>query len=246
MSKFCTNCGKEILDDATVCPECNADLTPAQPEVQQAAAPAAEPTSFTVTLPSKDEAINKIKKHWKVGAIVAGVLVVAIIVGVLLSGGGYKGAVKDFMSVMCDGKASKIEKLAPEEFWEEEDIDVDDVVEGYEEYHEEFLENLEDEYGDDVKLSYDFKDSKKMDKDDLEDLAESISDNYDYIDEDDVTAAYEVELETTIKGDDDDDEDDMELIVAKIGGDWYVMSGNSFYAQYLALTAGAVDYSDYY
>ena len=54
------------------------------------------------------------------------------------------------------------------------------------------------------------------------------------------------ELETTIEGDDDDDDDDMELLVVKIDGDWYAMSGNSFYAHYIALSADAIDFDDLY
>lgn len=241
MSKFCTNCGKEILDDATVCPECNADLTSAQPEVQQAA-PAAEPTSFTVTLPSKDEAINKIKKHWKVGAIIAGVVVVAIIVGVLLSGGGYKGAIKDYMNFICDGKVSNVEGFAPEKYWEEiedeYDVSLDDLED---DLQDEYEESVEDK---DIKYSYEIKDSEQMDKDDLEDLAESIHDKYDFIDEDDVTDAYEVEVEITMEEDDDKDDYDMDLRSVKIDGKWYPMSGSSFVTD--SYMYRYEDYDDYY
>jgi hypothetical protein len=97
--------------------------------------------------------------------------------------------------------------------------DEDDLVDMMEESFDMIHEQWEEEYGDDIKISYKIKDAKKMDKDDLEDL----QDEYDDADIDiDIKQAYEVEVEVTIKGDDDDDEEDMDLVIIKVGGKWYL------------------------
>lgn len=139
-------------------------------------------------------------------------------------GSGYKGVVKDMMKALEKADAEAMLKLYHEECidtmidgeWIE---DEDDLVDMMEESFDMIHEQWEDEYGDDIKISYKIKDAEKMDKDDLEDL----QDEYDDADIDiDIKQAYEVEVEVTIKGDDDDDEEDMDLVIIKVGGKWYL------------------------
>ena len=77
---------------------------------------------------------------------------------------------------------------------------------------------LEEEYGDDIKISYKIKDKDKIDKDDLEELEDSIKDKYD--EKVRVSKGYELKVKMKIKGDDDKDEDTTTIKVYKIEGDW--------------------------
>ena len=80
---------------------------------------------------------------------------------------------------------------------------------------------LEDEYGDDIKVSYKIKDKEKIDKDDLEDLEDDIKDTYD--EKVKVSKGYELKIEMKIKGDDDKEKDTTKIKVYKIDGDWCLM-----------------------
>ncbi len=137
-------------------------------------------------------------------------------------GSGYKSVVGNYVEAMNDCDAEKILEAMPKEYidyLEDQGMDKDDLIDELEYYLELMIEELEDEYGDDIKISYKITEDKKMDKDDLEDL----QDEYDDMDLDiEIKEARELEIELTIKGDDDKDDDDLDLVVIKVDGEWYL------------------------
>lgn len=68
-----------------------------------------------------------------------------------------------------------------------------------------------------AKLSVDFKDKDKLDKDDLEDYEDDL--------DVDIKKAYEVECKIKIKTKDDSDSYKKTFVVGKIDGDWYILKG---------------------
>jgi len=83
--------------------------------------------------------------------------------------------------------------------------------------------DMEDKYGKNIKISVDFKDKEKLDKDDIEDIENDFDDMYD--EKISISKAYEVECEFTIKGKDDKDTDETSITVGKIGSRWYIVDG---------------------
>lgn len=217
MSKFCSNCGFEVADDANNCSNCGnpfAEVTPA---------PQAPETSLSFD----------IKKYIPIGvAAVAVVLVIVILASVF--GGAYKKPLK-YMEQTANGKFKNVEKLAPKAYWEyyeeEYDEDVKDTIEELEENYEDYtLDYLEEEYGENVKISIkNIKKKKTLSERKLDDLRENLKDNYD-IPKKSVTKAFVLEYDIVVKGDDDDDEDESETIVAKIDGKWYAVSEDGYFS----------------
>ena len=111
-------------------------------------------------------------------------------------------------------------------FIEGKDKKKSEIIDDLDELAEGILDNLEDEYGDDIKISVKYKDKNKIDKDDLEDLEEMYEDNYDSKVK--ISKGYEVEIKATIKGDDEKETDTTTLSVYKINGDWCIMSFEEF------------------
>lgn len=240
----CTKCGAELTPNAKFCVTCGATVELAAPEQSEAPAVAAEPEKNESSKIEVDAVKNQLietlkpvtnffKNIWankklRLGIIIGVALILVVgIVGQVLELTGYKSALNNYVDVM-NGDAKKIEKMMPAEYWEYSDDelkkDLDDYIDDFEDMYDDLLDELEDEYGKNVKITYTIEEAKKMDKDDVEDLAEALADQYSFIDDDDVKEAYEVEAEITIKGNEDDDSNDMEVLSVKIGSGWYLIS----------------------
>lgn len=206
MSKFCMQCGKEIEDDANICSFCGAS---------QAGSVSAEG--------GLDVNKNSNKAVAVLIAAVAVVLVILIVLFNLLFGGGYKQPVDNMMKAIETGKGKYLYKTMPEFLIEYryEDEKKSEIYDDLDDSLEFIIDMLESEYGDDIKISYKIKDKEKIDKDDLEDLEDSIKDRYD--EKVRVSKGYELKIKMKIKGDDDKDEDTTTIKVYKIDGDWCLM-----------------------
>jgi len=171
------------------------------------------------------EEAKKDKKKLIIPAVAAVVVIALIIVLISSLGGGYKSALDNYYKKFLIGKATEktIKNMYPEEYWEENDIDPEDSWESYEEYSEDMVESLEDEYGENLRVSYKITDKDKMDKDDLKDLADELHDSWG-VKKKSVKQAYELELDLTIKGSDDEETDEVEIVVVKIGSKWYIVN----------------------
>jgi len=215
MSKICNNCGNILEDDAVFCGNCGSMYTAAPVEEPVVEAPAEE----AAPAPKK-----KLNLKTLIIAAAAGVVALIVLI-VLLAGGGYKKAVKN-LEKLYNGNGKVIEKMAPKDYWDEYDIDVDEMIEEYEDSYDEMVEYLEEKYGKNVKFKIKITDKEKMDSDDVKDLAKVLADKYDFIKKKDVKKAYELELEMTIKGKDDEDSNDEDVIAVKIKGNWYLISSS--------------------
>lgn len=211
MTKFCGNCGAAMDNDARICGNCGTYLG----EVDNVTAPA----------------VGRHKKLLPVVIVAIVAVVVALAVSLLSVLGvvGYKKAVNNVLDVIARGKVTenKIEALAPKDVWEyfedEEDLDPDDAVDYFEEAAEDSADYLEEEYGDNWRVSYKIKDKDQIKDSKLKKIARTLHDKYD-IKKSSVKKGFDLELEVKIKGSEDEDEDDLEFAVLKIGGKWYAIN----------------------
>ncbi len=210
---FCPKCGKPFEENASNCAFCG---------TKNPAAPA------TVN-PNVEKIVNKARSLNKKNiAILAGAVVALIVVIIIISsiaGNGYKKAIDNFFDFTVEGKVNKLEKLAPEDYWEEleenYDIKLKDIKKQLEESFENELEELEDDYGRNIKVKYKVLDKEVMDEDDLDDLKDTLKESYG-IKKKSVQKALEVEIEATLKGRDDEDTMEQDMVIVKIDGDWYI------------------------
>ena len=98
-----------------------------------------------------------------------------------------------------------------------------DAAAHFEEIADKTLDYLEDEYGDNIKITYEIKKDKELSQKKLDEIVQEIKDSY----EADVTveSAYKVKIIAKIKGDNDDDTDTSTITVAKVDGEWYITEG---------------------
>ena len=250
MSKFCTNCGEALSDDAAFCVKCGTgvgeqSVQSAQEPSDSASASSSCDTCESAQCEQKAPAetngfagkanafVAKLKnKDKKATGITAGIVVVLILIVVLvicLGGGGPEKALDNYISVVYNGKVNKLEKLAPAEYWEyledENDVSMKDAEEQMEELNKTLIRGLEDEYGDNIKVSYKILEKDDASSSDLDEMKDYIKSNYD-IPKKSVTDAVELEVELTIRGDDDEETTESTFYAVKVGGDWYICSVN--------------------
>lgn len=234
MSKFCTNCGSVLDDQALFCTNCGAAAgdDPVEAAPVEAAPAEAAPVEATPA--------GKPQLNFKLIGIAAAVLAVVIILSCFIFpmlSTGPETAIKNMVAVM-EGNDGKVENLLPDSIWEyiedeNDDFDMDDFAEYF---AEETLEGLEDGYGDGISISFDVEKKTALKDKKLEEIAEELSERYD-IDEDDVKEGYKMKVNMSIEGDEDDDEDESTVTVIKIGSKWYVyemMSGVVYSALYFS------------
>lgn len=210
MSKFCNNCGSMMEDDAVFCTNCGAQAAPASEE------------SYTET----SAEVPADNKKTLIALIIAGVALIAAIILLITA---FSSSPKKAMATLekaMNGNAGAVSSLAPNAYWkylkDEEDITKADVKDEFKDSYEDQKEFLEEEYGKNAKYRLKITDKDKLSKKKLEALAESIDENYE-IDEKKVKAAYELEVEVSIKGREDDDDYETTMYAVKIGGKWYIV-----------------------
>lgn len=252
MSKFCGNCGTQLNDEATFCTNCGASLGGGQPApqqpvnnmTQQEAGFVQQPVNNAnpYAQPDYSDGMNNIqygmgaatgkKTLSKQALIILGGIAAAIIVLVILIftvfGSNYETPIKNMVKVMESGSTGAYKDLFPSSqikaLESVYNVISDDGLDEYiKEAATEVHDNLVDEYGDNIKVSYKILDKEKLSKIELSD----IEDSYSYLSKSKVTEGYTLTLKMTIEGDDDTDTDEDDMQVVKVDGDW-VVAGSAF------------------
>ena len=257
---FCQFCGKEVNEgEACGCaverevmgepdqevPAPEVTETPVQtqktPVEVSEPAPAAEPV-FTAYEPDEtdDGAIVEKPKDTKViiafAAAAAVIVIAAIIILIVAAGGGYKKPVTDMVKAFNEGDGKILTDVIATEkmlkyFEKEDDMDYDDVCDQMEDMIDEVIEEWEEEYGDDPKISVKFGDKDKLDEDDIDEIEDIYKEEAEVKVK--IEKAYELECEITIAGEDDDDEDDYDIVVFKVKDEgWKLYIYNEFLDNY--------------
>ena len=201
MSKFCENCGAEMDDNQTICPNCGngAQATNATQE------PISEPTSSNTSTPKSGNAKNI--------AIIGGILTAVVVVIAIIAsifGKGYLKPIDNYFKGVQKANADTFLKAFPEFMNMGDSIEEDDM--------EDRLDDLEDTYGEKIKISYKVKSKEKIKKDELADIQEYIEGYYN--EEVKVSAGYELKLAVTYKGKKKEKTNTDKYYVYKIDGKW--------------------------
>lgn len=215
---FCGKCGAKNTDNAEFCANCGAKLN-----------------KSTSTRTAAVSLVTQNDKNRKVGMIaVVVVVVLVIILGVVLFGGrSYKATVKNFVDATFDADAKAIVDLMPEEVityaLEQEGYEsgeLNDFIDEGDEALQEQLDSLDGYLGEGWKISYNITDDGDIKGDDLDD----VKDAYEDVDVK-VSAAKNVEVEITVKGNETESSNTLDISLVKIGRSWYLdmMSMGNFF-----------------
>ncbi len=218
---FCSNCGSELKEGTVFCSNCGtkaADAGQQAPGNTQQVMPNYTSNGYT----GYNQQGNKPNNNKIIGMAVVGVAALAVFfILVKLFGGitppGYEQPIKYVCDGIENGSFKTMMKAFPEYITDQmEDYygdEMDELMDG-------MVENLKDQYGKRVKISYKVTDKDKMDKDDIETLEEDVEYNYD--EKVNIKDAYEIEVEMKVKGSEGSDEDESTVTVIKVGSKWYL------------------------
>lgn len=252
-AKFCVGCGNALTqapaepvyqEETTPVTEVQAEETQQPVEVQEATTD----SSFSKTVNSLEagatDVINKATAFGKnyieeakkdnkkllIPIAAVAVVLVVIITAALLFSNPFGNALDSFFEVASgEAKLKDVQALAPAEVWnyieDEEDLTAKDLYEYYDaEMREEAAEELEEEYGNNIKISYKITKKKELSDKKLGEYRDELNDNYG-IKKKDVKKAYKLTLDVTVKGSEDKETEEMDLLLIKVGNKWYVYEG---------------------
>ncbi len=235
--KFCGNCGTQLPDEALVCSNCGVKLDAPATETAPAAAGAGVAVAGVVD--KAKSFVGKLDMKRLLPVLIGGVAVILVVVLLAVLLGGSGGAMTKPIGYELEkymGEFKNLRKTKPDAVWEEiedvkdvEDIDFEDKAEEYEETYEYYIDELEDEYGKGYKIKYKVTDKDELSEKKLSEWADRLCETYDDIKRKDVTAAYELEVDVTVKGPDDNKTESFDVTVVKISGKWYYMGGINIY-----------------
>lgn len=253
MSKFCHKCGSKLNDMDVFCEICGvkqaaSTIRPAVEEPAVAHPTEEQPVTIeeqpvtvaqqSVATPQSQVTQNtsfvaKVKKMPKFLPFVIGggvaAIVLIVVLAIVFSAAPYKGAVDDSFDFTFNGEYEKLEKLAPEEYWEYiEEINgssVEDAIEYYELYdvYGAMIDGFEPDYGKNIKFSYKIVHEDELSERKLDAIKDGLKETYG-IAKRTVKKAYELEIEIIISGSEDEDTMETEIIVVNIDNDWYITS----------------------
>lgn len=240
MSKFCGSCGANMEDDAKVCGACGAPI-----ETENAATPVnpANPVNPTnpmnttnpVASMSEDQ-----KKKITLIAVAAGagfvaLIAIIIVVNILLSHTGYRGAMNKYFNALEDYDVAAITEITSDVSYVSSWYDYDDAE--FEDHKEDYikdnvssaLESFEDKVGNKVKIKYEIQDASEISDRKYDEFIETLEDVYDY-DTSEISKVMEVNYTLELKGKKGKRTvypTDMYLI--KEDGKWTVYQGSLLY-----------------
>lgn len=201
---FCKYCGTELDDNSNICAACAA-------KEQESAKETAGAAKFATEVMGK-------KSNMIIAAAAAAIVLIVIILAAALSTPAYEKPVEYFITGISNGSYKTMKKAMPKFVIEElEDNSYFDMEDMIEEAHDEMI----DEYGKSVKLTYKVKRKKSIDKDDLEDIEDMIDDYYDK--EIKVSKGYELRVEMILKAKGESEKEKIDINVYKINGKWYLL-----------------------
>lgn len=209
---FCPKCGKPFEENAVNCAYCGA---------RNPQAPAPKVNEIV----NKAKSINK--KNISILASVLALIVIAIVLVVSIFGNKHGKVIDKYFKLTYGGEQKLIEELAPEQFWEKLEkktgAKYKDIEEVLEAVFDSENEDYEEDYGKNIKVKFDIVEKEKYDEDDLEDVKDFLKERFG-IPRKSISAAYDVEIEYTIEGDDDEKNDEATFELVKIDGKWYIPS----------------------
>lgn len=204
---FCSKCGVQVDDGNVSCHNCGAPVK----------APSFNP------VPSKPKKSFNFKDPKFLGIVGA---VVAVLLAFWLFGGfgdsqSYESAVSNYVEGVFDADSKQILNTFPSRvvdmMCDDEGVSKNELIAELNYELEDFLEEIEYEFGRNWSVKHKIISTEKYDSDDLE----WIKDKYDEIGVK-VKDAKMVYIEVTVKGGGESLSEEMEIGVIKVGDSWYV------------------------
>ncbi len=193
--KTCKQCGKELMDEAVVCPQCGCQVD--------------NPNNAPAAAKSNKKLIGII-----VGAVAVVVAVVIALV-LLLGGSSYEDALDKYLDALFEGDYDAYLECCPEEYWEKYPHEKD---------KREFEENIKDfqEEAGGASVSYEVTKEELLSGDEYDEYCEVLVKHWG-VDENDIGEIYSVEVTFEIDHDDYPDPVDDTAIIAEIRGEYYLV-----------------------
>ena len=167
------------------------------------------------------------KKALIIGGVVAAVAVVAIILFIVLGGGAAsspQAALDNYLAVY-NGDTSKLEAMAPAEYWEygarEEGVSKKELLAEMKEEIAENAEEMKEEYGKNFKITGKIMAEDDLDKDTVKKIAEALSEYG--IKSSSVKAGKELTVKLTLKSSEGNKDQTGSLTAIQIGSSWYLI-----------------------
>ena len=237
MSKFCGNCGAKLSDDDIFCGNCGSKSETVPQTVTEQAAPEQRSDK-----PASAGGIKKLDKK-KTILLISGIAVIAVaaIIGFILlitaifGGSGAERALNNYASSIQKPTDENIERLVPKEYWEymvrgeySGYDDVDDAIEKFFDMRETLLEDYEEEYGDNIRVSYKIKTERDVTDSVLENVKIRMNREYDILRKD-IKKMVRLKVLLTISGDEDELEYSSTMYAVLIRNDWYLTDESGYF-----------------
>lgn len=231
--KYCKKCGAQLKDDAKFCIKCG------QPTGMQNASSihncqygGEQQRDYQSNGQPPKNPAGRFRKKWLgIGTvIIIVVIILAFIFNPTLRMKGYEkpvyysmkftesGDIKSFAKALPLKELVKYAKNKAGTLFDAAGLKLDDykeAVESLENIMEYYVDEVEDEYGDDFRVKYEIKNAKRIkDMDDIQN-------NYDKLDIE-VKEAYELEVKITLEGDKNKEQETSDVKVVRIGDKWYL------------------------
>ena len=239
---FCSKCGAQNEEHSLFCCQCGEQLnSPAPEEPEISVSPIeteipAEVSEAVSEMPTRRVRRKRSKKGLWIGlgagvagvgilatvaaAIVSFVVVLAIVIAVAFSSSP-KSVVKGYMKATLNADMSKYIDLIPDEVMDKDmpnKSEQKEWVETYNETIQDYYNYLDYMYDDDWEITYKIGDIEDVSTDLLCDIQEYYAERYDCK----VQKVKTVELEVTLHFDGRKATKNIEMIVIKVGGNWYL------------------------
>lgn len=218
MSKFCGNCGSQCDDSDAVCGYCGTPFA-GEPAVTGAG------KGITGSLVKNDTKKGKFIKY--AGIAVCGLLIIAVLAGIL-SSAGYKGTVKKMMRAFEKQDSQKLVSLISETYMDATNKNADNLKRVYGIKVEDTLEKYIGKCGKIKSISYNITNVTKLKNEDNFDSISEVLEKLGYKDKE-IKTLRRVEMTVTFKGKENKTTVSYNnLILIKESGKWRIIPGYNF------------------
>lgn len=255
---FCANCGASTaavppqpVTQQPIAPPPPPPVTPpqyapppvaqpqyTQPQYNQPQYAPAQPASQYAQPPVYAPPAGPKKKKTGLIAVIGILLtaVVAVALVLIFTGGNAEDAAKGYLEAVFDfdyAKAEKYSFIDIEKYFEiEEGLDAGNLKQEFKDAKEDAYVELEDEFGDNAKISVSVTDSEELEGTDKDEAISTYEADEDYF-KGKIKSVTRVTVLLEVKGDDDEDSETMDIIAVKSGSKWYVLNGLDFISDFL-------------
>lgn len=214
MSKFCGSCGAQLNDDVKVCGFCGVAVSDDNTEsTSSSSVPGIETESQIL----KNEKTKKIIKLAGIG--IGAIIALIIVISIISSFTGYKGAVRKLMNAFEDYDVDTLISMSSSILSATPDFDDEDFEEYISETVSGRLDYYESEVGTDIKISYEIVNAHNLPERKIDQLV-SLLENYGY-EPDNIKKVKQIDLEITVKGSRREESyDNDNLYMIKEDGKW--------------------------